>query len=69
MYIFRTQDVILKSADVAALKPLINLENGLTAMRWFMERHACIPFGLQKINVSRLAYARTVSTGKQPRRV
>ena len=45
MYIFRTQDVILKSADVAALEPLINLENGLTAMRWFMEQHASIPFG------------------------
>ena len=51
MNISQTQDVILTSADVAALYPSINLEDGLTAMQWFMTRYTSIPLGLQRLYI------------------
>ena len=37
------------SADIAALYPSINIEDGLEAMRWFMKEHTNIPDNLQKL--------------------
>ena len=51
MNISQTQDVILTSADIAALYPSINLEHRLTAMQWFMTRYASIPLGLQRLYI------------------
>ncbi len=39
--------IILTSADVAALYPSINIEDGMTALRWFMVKHFGIPLNLQ----------------------
>ena len=64
MNISQTQDVILTSADVAALYPSINLEDGLTAMQslqWFMTQYTSIPLGFAKS----IYPARAVCTGKQ----
>ena len=51
MNISQTQDVILTSADVAVLYPLINLEDGLTAMQWFMTQYTSIPLDLQMLYI------------------
>ena len=51
MNISQTQEVILISADVAALYPLINLEDGLLAKQWFMTRYTSIPLGLQRLYI------------------
>ena len=63
MNISQTQDVILTSADVAVLYPSIYLEDGLTAMQWFMTRYTSVPRGLH------IYLACAVYTGKQLRRV
>ena len=41
------QNIILTSADVAALYPSINIEDGMTALQWFMAKHTSIPLNLQ----------------------
>jgi len=43
------QEIFLTSADIAALYPSINIEDGLEAMRWFMKEHTNIPDNLQKL--------------------
>ena len=47
MNISQMQDVILTSADVAALYPSINLEDGLRATKRFMT----LPLGLQRLYI------------------
>lgn len=39
--------IFLTSADVAALYPSINIEDGMQALRWFMANHTSIPQNLQ----------------------
>ena len=34
------QNIFLTSADVAALYPSINIEDGMKAMQWFMAEHS-----------------------------
>jgi hypothetical protein len=41
------QNILLTSADVAALYPSINIEDGMTALQWFMAEHSSIPQNLQ----------------------
>ncbi len=41
------KNIILTSADVAALYPSINIEDGMTALQWFMAKHFSIPLNLQ----------------------
>ena len=41
------QNILLTSADVAALYPSINIEDGMTALRWFMASHTTICESLQ----------------------
>ena len=43
------QEIFLTAADIAALYPSINIEDGLEAMRWFMKEHTNIPDNLQKL--------------------
>ena len=43
------QEIFLTSADITALYPSINIEDGLEAMRWFMKEHTIIPENLQKL--------------------
>ncbi len=42
------QNILLTSADVAALYPSINMEDGMTALQWFMAEHTSIPQTLQQ---------------------
>jgi hypothetical protein len=42
------QDIILTSADVVALYPSINIEDGMNALQWFMAEHTSIPLNLQQ---------------------
>jgi hypothetical protein len=42
-----TQNILLTSADVAALYPSINIEDGMKALQWFMAQHSSIPEHLQ----------------------
>ena len=51
MNVSQTQDVILTSAEVAALYCSINLEDGLTAMQWFITRQTSIPLSLQRLYI------------------
>ena len=37
------QNILLTSADVVALYPSINIEDGMTALQWFMAKHTSIP--------------------------
>ena len=41
------QNILLTSADVAALYPSINIEDGMKALQWFMAEHSSIPQNLQ----------------------
>ena len=41
------QNILLTSADVAALYPSINIEDGMKALQWFMAEHTSIPQNLQ----------------------
>lgn len=41
------QNILLTSADVAALYPSINIDDGMTALQWFMAEHTSIPRNLQ----------------------
>jgi hypothetical protein len=41
------QNILLTSADVAALYPSINIEDGMKALQWFMAKHSSIPQNLQ----------------------
>ena len=41
------QNILLTSADVAALYPSINIEDGMKALQWFMTKHSNIPQNLQ----------------------
>ena len=41
------QNILLTSADVAALYPSINIEDGMKALKWFMAEHSNIPQNLQ----------------------
>ena len=41
------QNVLLASADVTALYPSINIEDGMTALQWFMTNHTSISQELQ----------------------
>ena len=41
------QSIFLTSADVAALYPSINIEDGMKALQWFMAEHSSIPQNLQ----------------------
>jgi hypothetical protein len=41
------QNILLTSADVAALYPWINIEDGIKALQWFMAQHSSIPQDLQ----------------------
>mmetsp|Transcript_40948 Transcript_40948/g.85450 ORF Transcript_40948/g.85450 Transcript_40948/m.85450 type:complete len:573 (-) Transcript_40948:730-2448(-) len=41
------QNILLTSADVAALYPSINIEDGMKALQWFMAQHSSIPLNLQ----------------------
>jgi hypothetical protein len=40
-------NILLTSADVAALYPSINIEDGMQALQWFMAEHSSIPQDLQ----------------------
>ena len=42
------QNLLLTSADVAALYPSINIDDGMTALQWFMAQHTGIPQDLQR---------------------
>ena len=42
------QTFLLTSADVAALYPSININDGMTALQWFMAQHTSIPQDLQR---------------------
>lgn len=42
------KDILLTSADVAALYPSINIEDGIQALQWFMAYHTSIPQNLQQ---------------------
>jgi hypothetical protein len=42
-----TLNIFLTSADVAALYPSINIEDGMKALQWFMAQHSSIPVHLQ----------------------
>ncbi len=41
------QNILLTLADVAALYPSINIEDGMKALQWFMPEHSSIPQNLQ----------------------
>lgn len=41
------QDLLVTSADVAALYPSIDIEDGMKALEWFMAEHTSIPLVLQ----------------------
>jgi hypothetical protein len=41
------QNILLTSADVAALYPSINIEDGMKALQWFMAEYTSIPQDLQ----------------------
>ena len=41
------QNILLTSADVAALYPSINIDDGMKALQWFMAQHTSIPLELQ----------------------
>jgi hypothetical protein len=41
------KNVFMTSADVAALYPSINIEDGMAALQWFMREHSHIPPNLQ----------------------
>jgi len=41
------KNIFLTSADVAALYPSINIEDGMKALQWFMAEHSSIPQNLQ----------------------
>jgi hypothetical protein len=41
------KNILLTSADVAALYPSINIEDGMMALQWFMAQHSSIPLNLQ----------------------
>ena len=41
------QNILLTSADVAALYPSINIDDGMKALQWFMAQHTSIPQDLQ----------------------
>jgi hypothetical protein len=41
------KNILLTSADVAALYPSINIEDGMKALQWFMAQHSSIPLNLQ----------------------
>jgi hypothetical protein len=41
------QNIFLTSADVAALYPSINIEDGMKALQWFMAEHSNMPLNLQ----------------------
>ena len=41
------QNILLTSADVAALYPSINIEDDMKALQWFMTEHSSIPQNLQ----------------------
>ena len=42
------QDIVLTSADVVALYPSIDIEDGMNALQWFMAEHTSIPLNLQQ---------------------
>jgi hypothetical protein len=42
------QRLFLTSADVAALYPSINIDDGMIALQWFMATHTSIPQNLQQ---------------------
>ena len=42
------QNIFLTSADVAALYPSINIDDGMKALQWFMAQHTNIPQDLQR---------------------
>ena len=41
------QNILLTSADVVALYPSINIEDGMTALEWFMAEHTSLPKKMQ----------------------
>ena len=43
--------VLATLADVAKLYPSIYLEDGLTAIQWFMTQFTSIPLGLQRLYI------------------
>ena len=55
------QNILLTSADVVALYPSINIEDGMTAFEWFMAEHTSLQIKMQS-KYLRLGWSSQISS-------